>query len=197
MTIPTIDLQLLARGANGRATALDDLRLTAATTGAFYLVGHGIEPDAGNRLFALSRRFLALPESERRTIEMANSPHFRGYTALGNEYTQGRPDWREEIDIGSELPPRAAPDGRRLGWRKSGIAWVCPRTTTGWRSSTTCRSDMRSLHIRRICLACQSQEPRRFRRFTYYETILLRASAYRCCKPHVTVPLCWLLGRFG
>jgi isopenicillin N synthase-like dioxygenase len=115
----TIDLQRLALGASLRAAALDDLRLTVATTGAFYLVGHGIEPDAGDRLFALSRRFFALPESERRAIEMANSPHFRGYTAVGNEYTQGRPDWREEVDIGSELPPRPAPDGPPY-WRLQG-----------------------------------------------------------------------------
>jgi len=117
--LPTIDLQGLALGAGHRVAALDDLRLTVGTTGAFYLVGHGIEPDAGDRLFALSRRFFALHESERRVIEMANSPHFRGYTALGNEYTQGSPDWREEVDIGSELPPRAAADGPPY-WRLQG-----------------------------------------------------------------------------
>jgi isopenicillin N synthase-like dioxygenase len=42
---------------------------------------------------------------------MGNSPHFRGYTALGNELTQGRPDWREEVDIGAELPPKRDPGG--------------------------------------------------------------------------------------
>jgi isopenicillin N synthase-like dioxygenase len=42
---------------------------------------------------------------------MANSPHFRGYTALGNELTQGRPDWREEVDIGAERPARIEPGG--------------------------------------------------------------------------------------
>jgi isopenicillin N synthase-like dioxygenase len=61
--LPTIDLQRLARGADGRATTLDDLRLTVGTTGAFYLVGHGIEPEAADRLFALTRRFFALSES--------------------------------------------------------------------------------------------------------------------------------------
>ena len=50
---------------------------------------------------------------------MANSPHFRGYTALGNEYTQGLPDWREEVDIGSELQPRTAPGGPPY-WRLQG-----------------------------------------------------------------------------
>jgi isopenicillin N synthase-like dioxygenase len=110
-TIPTIDLQTLSPGAEGRWDALDTLRRTVGTIGAFYLVGHGVSPETGDELFALSRRFFALPESERRSIEMANSPHFRGYTALGNELTQGRPDWREEVDIGAELPARRTPDG--------------------------------------------------------------------------------------
>jgi len=110
-TIPTIDLEALSPGADDREAALDKLRRTVGTIGAFYLVGHGVPPELGDRLFALSRRFFALPEAERRSIEMANSPHFRGYTALGNELTQGRPDWREEVDIGAELPPRRTPDG--------------------------------------------------------------------------------------
>jgi isopenicillin N synthase-like dioxygenase len=110
-TIPTIDLRDLAPGARDRATALAGLRRTVGTIGAFYLVGHGIADEAGDRLFALTRRFFALPESERRAIEMANSPHFRGYTALGNERTQGRPDWREEVDIGAERPARSEPGG--------------------------------------------------------------------------------------
>jgi isopenicillin N synthase-like dioxygenase len=110
-TIPTLDLRELAPGASGRATALERLRRTVGTIGAFYLVGHGIDDEAAYRLFELTRRFFALPESERRAIEMANSPHFRGYTALGNEHTQGRPDWREEVDIGAERPARNEPGG--------------------------------------------------------------------------------------
>jgi isopenicillin N synthase-like dioxygenase len=118
-TIPTIDLRHLAPGAPQREAALEELRLTLGTIGAFYLVGHGVADESADRLFALSRRFFALPESERRSIEMANSPHFRGYTALGNELTQGRPDWREEVDIGAERPPRSDPDGPPY-WRLVG-----------------------------------------------------------------------------
>lgn len=117
--IPTIDLQRLSPSAQGRLAALEELRWSVGTIGAFYLVGHGVPPEDGDRLLALSRRFFALPEAERRSIEMANSPHFRGYTALGNELTQGRPDWREEVDIGAELPPREAPDGPPY-WRLQG-----------------------------------------------------------------------------
>jgi len=110
-TLPTIDLRDVAPGAAGRVGALIDLRTAVSTIGAFYLVGHGIDADAADRLFDLCRRFFALPDAERQAIAMANSPHFRGYTALGNEFTQGRPDWREEVDIGAELPAKIDPAG--------------------------------------------------------------------------------------
>ena len=39
------------------------------------------------------------------------SPHFRGYTRVGGERTQGKVDWREQIDIGPER--EAIADGSR------------------------------------------------------------------------------------
>jgi hypothetical protein len=38
-------------------------------------------------------------------IEMVNSPHFRGYTRIGGEIIRGRPDWREQLDVGAERAP--------------------------------------------------------------------------------------------
>lgn len=35
---------------------------------------------------------------------MINSPHFLGYSRLGNEITSGKADWREQIDLATELP---------------------------------------------------------------------------------------------
>jgi isopenicillin N synthase-like dioxygenase len=52
----------------------------------------------------VSRQFFALPESERRALGIANSPHFRGYTELGDERTKGISDWREQLDVGAEEP---------------------------------------------------------------------------------------------
>ena len=51
---------------------------------------------------------------------MALSPHFRRYTRPGWELTRGRPDWREQIDIGAERPalptgPGAPPWARLQG----------------------------------------------------------------------------------
>ena len=45
------------------------------------------------------------------------SPHFRGYTRIGGERTQGKVDWREQIDIGPEreaIDDPDAPDFARL-----------------------------------------------------------------------------------
>src|SRR5450755_2473572 len=78
-TLPTIDLRGLSPAAAGRGAALEQLRRTVGTIGAFYLAGHGVEPEAADRVFELCRRSFALSESERRAIEMVNSPHFRGY----------------------------------------------------------------------------------------------------------------------
>ena len=57
-----------------------------------------------------AKAFFALPEEDKRAIEMINSPHFRGWTRLGGELTQGQVDYREQIDIGPEMPARTVVD---------------------------------------------------------------------------------------
>ncbi|WP_196073120.1 isopenicillin N synthase family dioxygenase [Nakamurella alba] len=88
---------------------LDGLRDATHRIGFFYLVGHGIPDDRIAELMDVSRRFFALPEADKLAIENLRSPHFRGYTRVGGERTQGRTDWREQIDIGPERP--AVPAG--------------------------------------------------------------------------------------
>lgn len=52
--------------------------------------------------------FFALPEQVKQRVEMINSPHFLGYTRLANEITASHTDWREQIDLATELPaPKA------------------------------------------------------------------------------------------
>jgi isopenicillin N synthase-like dioxygenase len=58
-----------------------------------------------------SRRFFALPESEKLKVEMVHSPHFRGYNRPGWELTRGRPDWREQFDLAAERPALAHDSG--------------------------------------------------------------------------------------
>ncbi|HWA42099.1 MAG TPA: 2-oxoglutarate and iron-dependent oxygenase domain-containing protein [Hypericibacter adhaerens] len=117
-TLPTLDLARLDAGPSERQAFLEELRETARELGFFYLTGHGISPSLINEVLTLSRRFFDLPEADKLSIEMVNSPHFRGYNRAGLEHTRGLPDWREQIDIGAEreaLPfDRSAPPWTRL-----------------------------------------------------------------------------------
>lgn len=101
-SLPVLDLSL----ANDPATAaafLAGLREATHTYGFFYLVGHGVNPELTERTIAVARAFFDLPEAAKLAIENTNSPHFRGYTRVGGERTQGKVDWREQIDVGPEL----------------------------------------------------------------------------------------------
>jgi isopenicillin N synthase-like dioxygenase len=117
-TLPGLDLRRFDGQASERARFLEDLRNAARNAGFFYLVGHGIEGGLIREVLKVSRRFFALPEKDKLTIEMVNSPHFRGYNRAGFEHTRGKPDWREQVDIGPErtaLPfDREAPPWDRL-----------------------------------------------------------------------------------
>ena len=103
-TLPTLDLRRFNGHASERSRFLEDLRKAARSVGFFYLVGHGIEDGLIQDVLKVSRRFFALPEKDKLAIEMVNSPHFRGYNRAGFEHTRGKPDWREQVDIGPERP---------------------------------------------------------------------------------------------
>lgn len=83
---------------------VDAVREVCHEASFFHLVGHGIDPLLDDSIQREARAFFALPLVERLAIENVNSPQFRGYTRSGGEYTAGRPDRREQIDIGPEEP---------------------------------------------------------------------------------------------
>jgi isopenicillin N synthase-like dioxygenase len=110
-SLPTLDLRRFEEDADERRQFLKDLRDAARTHGFFYLTGHGVEDRLIQSVLALSRRFFSLPDAEKLEIEMVHSPHFRGYTRAGFEYTRGKQDWREQVDIGAERPVLALEPG--------------------------------------------------------------------------------------
>src|ERR1700722_17500553 len=105
-TLPTLDFRRFEAEPAARASFLAELRAAGRGPGFFYLVGHGVEPDLIDQVLKLSRRFLALPEADKLSIQIVNSPHFRGYNRAGYEHARGKPDWREQVDIGAEKAAR-------------------------------------------------------------------------------------------
>ena len=89
--------------AAGRAFVAS-LRDACHGPGFCYLVGHGVPSDLDRSVMSAARAFFALPVHERRELAIAKSPHFRGYTLLGDELTKGKRDWREQLDAGAEEP---------------------------------------------------------------------------------------------
>ena len=103
--LPLIDMSaLLGDGGDAQAVAR---QITAAceAPGFFYLIGHLVTAAILSDLERESRAFFALPEGEKLDIAMARGGRaWRGFFPVGGELTSGRPDLKEGIYFGTELP---------------------------------------------------------------------------------------------
>lgn len=112
--LPVVDLTQLLATSTTRTDALAELARICRDVGFFYLTGHGLPQTQLDAMLALGRDFFALPDNEKRAIQMRHSPHFRGYSGIAAELTRGRPDQREQFDIMRE---QAAPLKRQQPWQ--------------------------------------------------------------------------------
>lgn len=102
--LPVIDIGPLVGGggAAGTAGAID---AACREHGFFYVVGHGVDAGLQARLDRAARGFFALPEAQKAEIAMARAGRaWRGWFPVGGELTSGRPDRKEGIYFGAELP---------------------------------------------------------------------------------------------
>ena len=68
--IPVIDVAPLVAGAPDRVAVGAAIDAACRTSGFFYVVGHGVDPELVTRLDALAREFFALPVAEKARIAM-------------------------------------------------------------------------------------------------------------------------------
>lgn len=104
--IPTIDLSQAFGPA--KPEFLANLRHALINVGFLLLVNFeefGPSAEEFEEIKQQALRFFALPDETKKKCEMINSPHFLGYTRLANEITALKTDWREQIDLATELPP--------------------------------------------------------------------------------------------
>src|SRR5690348_6495866 len=95
-TLPVIDLSSLDPAAIERA---------CRDSGFFYVTGHGVPPSLIERLDRASRAFFELPLEEKLEIAMTRGGRaWRGFFPVGGELTSGRPDLKEGLYFGTELP---------------------------------------------------------------------------------------------
>ena len=111
--LPVIDVAPLARGVPATACAAVAEQIQAACRGRgfFYVTGHGVPADLLSDLAAAASEFFALPAAAKMEIAMERGGRaWRGYFPVGAELTSGRPDLKEGLYFGAELPA----DDRRV-----------------------------------------------------------------------------------
>jgi isopenicillin N synthase-like dioxygenase len=103
--VPIIDVAPLATGTGDRSPVAARIGQACRETGFFYVVGHRIDEQLQRRLEEWSRRFFAQDLETKMEIAMARGGRaWRGYFPVGAELTSGRPDVKEGIYFGAELP---------------------------------------------------------------------------------------------
>ena len=102
--LPIIDVAPLVTGAGDQRAVATDIGRAGREQGFFYVVGHGVSRDLQKRLEELSARFFAEDLETKLEIRMARGGRaWRGYFAVGDELTSGRPDVKEGLYFGAEL----------------------------------------------------------------------------------------------
>ena len=103
--IPIIDVSRLGGNAADCQAVSIQLGEACRESGFFYAVGHGVEDDLQRRLQELSREFFAQDLEVKLRIRMAlGGRAWRGYFRVGDELTSGKPDQKEGLYFGAELP---------------------------------------------------------------------------------------------
>lgn len=106
--LPVVDISpfFAAGNGEGRQSAARVIATACRDSGFFYVTGHGVSEQMLERLARASRRFFALPLERKMEIAMAKGGlAWRGYFPVGGELTSGRPDLKEGLYFGTELPP--------------------------------------------------------------------------------------------
>jgi isopenicillin N synthase-like dioxygenase len=99
-SVPVLDFKL-SQSPSTKQKFLSDLLYAVSHVGFLYLANPPVPalPD----LLPYIPKIFDLPQEAKDRIDMANSPHFFGYTKLGKELTKGAIDQREQFDFGTPI----------------------------------------------------------------------------------------------
>lgn len=106
MKLPVIDVSPLLANSLGVMEVAKEIGAACPEHGFFCIVGHGIDGALQDRLAHEASAFFARTHDEKMQIAMQRAgPAWRGYFPVGAELTSGKPDRKEGIYFGQELPP--------------------------------------------------------------------------------------------
>ena len=99
-SIPILDWSLLSTP-EGKSKFIGELQHALVNVGFLYLSNPPVAREVMDKLIEYTPRLFDLPQEEKESIRMTNSPHFFGYTGVGAEITKGKTDQREQFDFGT------------------------------------------------------------------------------------------------
>lgn len=131
--IPILDLSQ-AQDPDTKPQLLVQLRHALLEVGFLYIKNYGIPNDLIQQVIYQGKALFDIPEEEKLKIEMKNSPHFLGYSRLANEITKEEIDWREQIDLATELPAPGK-DEPRYRWLRGPNLWPREEVLPGFQKT--------------------------------------------------------------
>jgi isopenicillin N synthase-like dioxygenase len=176
-TLPVVDLSAEPAG-TARA-----IEVACRRYGFFYLTGHGVPAAALDRLDRAARAFFRLPLAGKMEIEMARGgAAWRGYFPVGAELTDGRPDRKEGLYFGTELPDDDPRAGLPLHGRN-----LFPRQVPELRDAVLSYMDalgqVAQEVLRRIAVSLSLPAEHFASRYTARPTVLFRVFHYPAAPP--------------
>lgn len=104
--IPIINIEPLLNNQADISALAEGISIACRESGFFYIVGHGLDRALQKELERLSWKFFDQLEEMKLEIAMSKGGRaWRGYFPLEAELTSGRPDLKEGIYFGQQLPP--------------------------------------------------------------------------------------------
>ncbi|PVF97031.1 Clavaminate synthase-like protein [Serendipita vermifera] len=97
--VPILDWNLIQSGQKSRFIL--QLRDALINVGFMYLQNPPVDTKLVQGVKDFAPKLFDLPLSSKESLKMSNSPHFLGYSRLGNELTRGTVDQREQFDFGT------------------------------------------------------------------------------------------------
>jgi isopenicillin N synthase-like dioxygenase len=107
VSLPVIDVGALIAGTPRTAmeAVAEQIQAACREWGFFYVTGHGLPAGLLDQLADASAEFFALPLADKLEIDMERGGRaWRGFFPVGGELTSGRPDLKEGLYFGAELP---------------------------------------------------------------------------------------------
>jgi isopenicillin N synthase-like dioxygenase len=84
------------------------LRSVCHNVGFFYIANHGVKDETFTKALESTKLFFDQDLDQKMQIDYRNSPAFRGYIQCNAENTAGRPDHREQVEVGVEAATSGA-----------------------------------------------------------------------------------------